>query len=219
MRCSDCSAEVKPIIAIDIDGVLGDYHSHFLNFLHNYLYIEDWPEEKGWYNGDRKFSYWVSMTYGISIEEYRKIKLAYRQGAMKRTMPIFRGAQALCWVVRDAGAELWLTTTRPYLSLDGVVPDTVAWLAHHDIQYDGLLFDDDKYQVLAERVDKERVVNILDDQIDMLNAAAAIYGFGVPVLVRNPYNSAVHAVLSADLDACVDIVKRDIEVWKVDHAS
>ena len=216
MRCTSCGQEIKPVVAIDIDGTLGDYHGHFLRFLEAYFYLD----EQGWtYDGSNKFSRWCMSVYGVTLEQYRQAKLAYRQGGMKRTMPIFTGAQALCWVARDSGAELWLTTTRPYLSLDGVVPDTIAWLKHHEIEYDGLLFDDDKYTKLADRIDSERVVAVLDDQGDMINSAAILFGLETPILVRTQWNAALRAIIMADLDACADILKRRIEVWRIDNAT
>lgn len=215
MRCTNCSMELKPIVALDIDGTLGDYHGHFINFMDAYLGTAESPAS---YDGTTSFSNWCMALKGITLEQYRDIKLAYRQGAQKRSMPIFDGARALCWSIRDRGGELWLTTTRPYLSLDGVIKDTVFWLDHYEIEYDGLLYDDDKYKVLAERVDPARVVAVLDDQYDMYDAAEEAFGMHVPILVRGHYNRAVRRVMMCDLDSAADIIRHRIQGWELAHA-
>lgn len=193
MRCTSCSQEVKPIVAIDIDGVLGDYHGHFLRFACEY-----WGHnlEKllqlslNMYDGSIPFREYFAVAFGVSIKDYRKTKLAYRQGGMKRSMPITEGASHLCDAVRGE-SELWLTTTRPYLSLDGVIEDTMFWLDLHQIRYDGLLFDDEKYKVLIQRVDPERIVAIVDDLDEMYDAASNLYGESIPILYLNKYNKVM----------------------------
>lgn len=219
MLCSNCHAPIKPVVAVDIDGTLGDYHGHFLRF------AAEWTG-KGlealldgsvhMYGGAFPFRQYCKNLFDIDDATYRQIKLAYRQGGMKRSMPIKFGAQALCWAIRDAGAELWVTTTRPYLSLDNIVPDTVEWLRRYEIEYEYMLFDADKYAVLADRVDSRRVVAVLDDLGEMYDAAAAVLHFGgdVPILVQGQFNYQVRRPIMASLDACADIVLARIKWWQ-----
>jgi hypothetical protein len=219
MICSKCSEVIRPIVAVDIDGTLADYHGSLLRFADQYtgldLELPSWSMTGG-YDANFSFREWVKKQYGISEDEYRLIKLAHRQGAHKRFMPIFDGARALCWSIRDAGAELWITTTRPFLSLDNVVPDTVEWLRRHEIEYDGMLFDDDKYRVLSEQVDYSRVVAIFDDlakQVYWANMYFPSRGW----LVRGDWNHGVRAPLQCDLDSAADIAKNVITTWKGIH--
>jgi hypothetical protein len=221
MLCSKCSETVTPVVAIDIDGTLGDYHNHFIDFATDYF---AWESDQMWYarayNGDGSFRTWVTRTTEITDQQWHEVKLAYRQGGMKRTMPIKTGAQALCWAVKDAGAELWITTTRPYLSLDNIVPDTVEWLRRNEIKYDGMLFDELKYEQFAQRIDTTRVVAVLDDLQEMCEAAAAAlhYGNDVPILIRNNWNSAMRWPVTAHLDGATDIVLDRIEWWRHAYA-
>lgn len=211
MKCSECFHEVKPVVALDIDGTLGDYHEHFLRFAEAYFGLEGY-----WLDYDAhlwSFSVWWASRHDKTISDYRQAKLAYRQGGMKRTMPIFTGAQALCWAIRDAGAELWVTTTRPYLSLDNIVPDTVEWLRRHEIEYDGMLFDDDKYEQLANRVDPERVVAIFDDTPELYDAAEQLFP-GCTWLVKGFGNKGVVRNAMCDLDAAADLATNAIHTWK-----
>ncbi len=186
MLCSKCSEQLKPIVAVDIDGTLGDYHEHFHAFAEAYVGRPLGRASTDCYNGDDEFSEYLQLDKAL----YRQIKLAYRQGGLKRSMPLFPQAKNLMWWLRQEGVEIWVTTTRPYLRLDGIDPDTREWLRRNDIPYDGLLYDEDKYQVLAERVDPARVVAIVDDLPEQCRAANAAFSRNIAVLVSTRYNAA-----------------------------
>lgn len=191
MLCSRCSEVLKPVVAVDIDGTLGDYHGHFWNFACNWLGSSGpaYMSGLGKYDGSLSYSTWFCSEHQIAdLTTFRAIKLAYRQGGMKRTMPMWEFAPELCKNVMDAGAELWLTTTRPYLSLDGIDRDTRSWLERHGIPYDHLMYDEHKYPVLNERVHAERVIAVVDDEYEQCAMAAQIWGKHVPVQRGIPYN-------------------------------
>lgn len=217
VKCSSCSRTVKPVVAVDIDGTLGDYHSHFLRFLEDYLGYEPLDPNPR-YLGKSPFKSWCMDLYGISEAQWRDIKLAYRQGAQKRSMPIFDWAQPLTGVVRWEGAELWITTTRPYLRLDNIDPDTREWLARNGIDYDGLIYDKYKYRILAEQVDPERVVAVVDDLSDKVEEAQSVFGAAVPILRAGNYNSVGGtSLVCGDLRAITSLIVERIQRWKELH--
>jgi len=166
MQCSKCNEPLKPVVALDIDGTLGDYHFHFLAFADKWLCK---------YGGSRIMDYYgdTDLATHLKIDKrtYREVKLAYRQGGMKRSMPIYPGAWRLTECLHMAGVEVWLTTTRPYLRLDNIDPDTREWCRRNDIKFDGLLYDEDKYARLVEIVGAERIVAVLDDDLEQVMRA------------------------------------------------
>jgi hypothetical protein len=171
-------AILRPVIALDIDGTLGYYHEHFLRFASEWLQR---PLASSWLGGE---PFWRML--GTSKATYRQIKLCYRQGGMKRSMPVREGAAELARAVRAAGAEVWVCTTRPYLRLDNIDPDTRFWLRHQGIQYDGVLFGENKYRDLAQLVGIERVVAVLDDEPEQCSRAEAL---GLPTrIIDRKYN-------------------------------
>jgi hypothetical protein len=170
------------VVALDIDGTLGDYHGHFWEFACSYL-GRDLPAN--WPGLPRNWEDYL----GITQFTYREIKLAYRQGGMKRNMPVYDGASALTRKMRDWGCEVWITTTRPYNRLDSVDPDTREWLRRHDIHYDHLLYDDDKYGRLAELVDSERVLLVYEDLPSQCKRASELFGFATVLMRYNTHNS------------------------------
>jgi hypothetical protein len=126
---------------------------------------------------------------GMSKTTYRQCKLAYRQGGLKRSMPVYEGAPEMTHEFRKDGAEVWLCTTRPYLRLDNIDPDTRHWLRRNHIQWDGVIFGPHKYNDLVRQVPKASVIAVLDDLPEQCAAANSL---GLPVSVRNqPYNKDV----------------------------
>jgi hypothetical protein len=157
----------KPVVAIDIDGTLGDYHGHFLDFAERYFgrsFIAPDAMNPG-------LRLWEHME--IPLHQYREAKLAYRQGGFKRWMPVYDGAAELTRAVRASGAEVWICTTRPYLRLDNIDPDTREWLGRNGIKYDAVLFGDDKYTELVRQVGRSRIAAVLDDLPECLTEAHA----------------------------------------------
>lgn len=176
----------KPIVALDIDGTLGDYHGHFLRF------AEQWtgkamPKAKD--NPGLPLYKFMHVTKPT----YRACKLAYRQGGMKRSMPVYSGAAELTRYVRAKGAEVWICTTRPYLRLDNIDPDTRHWLRRNRIQYDGVLFGEKKYRDLAE-IAGERVLMVVDDLPEMVEAARKYLPSAATLMRDQPYNRHYHEV-------------------------
>jgi hypothetical protein len=135
-------------------------------------------------------------------------------------MPVYLGASELTQQIRSAGAEVWLCTTRPYLRLDNVDPDTREWLRRNRIQYDALLFDPahkedgTKYHELARQA-KERVASVVDDLPEMIEAASEAFPGMGPILRDQPYNR--HYENARRSGSCEEIwiqVKHDIDRWK-----
>jgi hypothetical protein len=109
---------------------------------------------------------------------------------MKRTMPPYGDARWFLQRLREDGFEIWLTTTRPYLRLDNVDPDTREWLRRQDMTYDGLLYDEDKYRRLIDIVGLERIVLVIEDLADKYDRAEEL---GLPVvLINRPHNRATY---------------------------
>lgn len=186
MKCTSCKETIAPVVAIDIDGTLGDYHGHFARFAAGYTdetphMLAHWLD----YDGSVPYSEWL----GMGKDEYRQIKLAYRQGGMKRTMPVYDDVRGLFQMLRQEGAEIWITTTRPYLRLDNIDPDTREWATRNGLTYDFLLYDEEKYLQLEDRVGVGRVAAILEDDPEQIDMANVVYPHGVAVQAWHQHNS------------------------------
>jgi hypothetical protein len=220
MKCSECHREIKPVVAIDIDGTLGDYHDHFIDFAVRWL-GHGYAKPKGsWaYDGSESHRDWFTRTMDVDVTTFRAIKLAFRQGGMKRTMPIYRESTPTINYVRELGAEVWLTTTRPWERFDRVDPDTRHWLSEHQIEFDGLIYDDAKMTALAERVDVERVVAVVDDLIEVLEEANQAFPNAVTILRKTIHNRGVHWKNEGYMDAIRQWIEDGIKQWRATYES
>jgi hypothetical protein len=218
MKCTSCREEIKPVVAIDIDGTMGQYHYHFLRFAADYL---GEPVSTG-YEGQIFFKQWFKTTYRVDNNVWHDIKLAYRQGGMKRTMAPYNDARKLCDAIRHTGAELWVTTTRPYIRHDNIDPDTRHWLERHSIMYDYLLYDGHKYAKLAQLVGRQRVCAVLDDLPEEIMEARDLFGTDVPVWRKNEWNGAWRAcptISISELVSAKNVILSQIELWKEKNAT
>lgn len=173
-----------PVVAIDIDGTLGDYHGHFLRFAADW-YGREMPDAQQINPGLPLHKFMRT-----SKSTYRACKLAYRQGGLERSMPVYDGANELCRQIRATGTELWLCTTRPYLKLDSQSPNTTHWLRRNHIQFDHMLSGPNKYRDLVKQVGKNLIVAVLDDLPEMIYQASDL---GLWTMIRDqPYNKHVN---------------------------
>lgn len=200
-----------PIVAVDIDGTLADYHKHFLEFAEKWIGRAMPPPNK------MNPGMHLSEFMGVDPHLYRECKLAFRQGGLKRWMPVYAGAQQMIQGIRDLGAEVWICTTRPYLRLDNIDPDTREWLSRNRIAYDAVLFGDEKYLELKRQAG-ERVAVVFDD---LPEQCAVAFGYGFKVCIRDqPYNLHYNRKAIARVQSCYEmavIAKEEIEHWRAEH--
>ena len=214
MICSNCSEKVRPVVAIDIDGTLGNYHAHFLQFAEMWMGRSIEPYRM-YYTGQTGFGDWFTTTYGMDWTTFRQIKLAFRQGGMKRNMPVFDGAPEFVRWLDDIGLEVWLTTTRPHERFDRVDPDTIEWLRRNGIEFAGLLYSDDKIEDLYERVDPARVLAVLDDQEDILTDVDRVFGRGIGIKRMTDWNESWTWYRQAtSLDHAYRLIRDRLDTWQ-----
>lgn len=206
---------IKPVVALDIDGTSGDYHGHFLRFAQEW-YGREMPDPQT--NTDGLPLY---KLMGTSKAKYRQCKLAFRQGGLKRSMPCYPGMRELTMAIRKAGAEVWICTTRPYLRLDNIDPDTREWLRRNGLQHDAVLYGEHKYRSLAKVVGADNVIAVVDDLPEMTRQAQDAR---VPlVLLRDqPYNRNVKPLDTYDVrvhgaESMSNLILPRIAEWKRSH--
>lgn len=205
-----------PVVGLDIDGTLGDYHSHFLWFAQQW-FGRDFPPP-----GEINPGLPLSKFMGIPHHEYQECKLAYRQGGLKRFMPCYPYAAELTQNIRATGTHVWICTTRPYLRLDNIDPDTREWLRRNAIQYDAVIWEGlgegteaTKYHDLVDQVGLSRIVAVCDDLPEQ-TADAQRQGIGQVYLRDQPYNRdrqvpGMRVKSLSDLWLNLEI---DIDLWK-----
>lgn len=205
------SSRRKPVFGLDIDGTLGDFHGHFLR------YAEGWLGKPVDLNYDARTPLYRHLH--ISKQTYRQIKLAYRMGGLKRSMPALPWASDLTRTLRSWGAEVYICTTRPYLSHDNIDTDTRHWLRRSAIACKGIIWGEHKYRELARTVGRNRIVTVLDDIPEMCEQAKRI---GIdPVFAIRPHNLLQWEMqmserwdAASDFEETVLVLKEHLENWR-----
>ncbi|QKY78597.1 phosphatase [Streptomyces phage Dryad] len=197
-----------PLVALDLDGTLGDYHRHFERF------AQMWTGREIVWDPEIVGPFYKQL--GMSKAVYRQCKLAYRMGGMKRSIPMFEGADVLSRAIRGAGVAIAACTTRPYLAMSTIDLDTQHWLKRNGIQVDHILYGEHKYRDLVKSVGKDRVVCALDDDLSQLGIAMRL---GVtPILRRNEANKGYEQELGrwfvSDLHQAQEVILHLIEQHK-----
>jgi hypothetical protein len=213
MRCSECSREIKPVVSVDIDGVLGEYHDHFVNFAQ-------------WYTGETlRWDYpgeplEFSEHLRLRKELYREIKMAYRQGGMKRSMPLRPGARLFMDHLSKIDVEVWIATTRPWQRLDNIDPDTRHWLDRNTLTYEYMIYGEDKYSQLTQLVDRERLIMIVEDEYTQCGRAQDLTDMSTVWQPDSVHTSAMPWPNQfKTFFELTKIIDKKLEEWRKEHAT
>lgn len=175
-------SRTEPVVVLDIDGTLGDYHAHFLRFAEGWL-GKEMPDPAA-----LNPALPLHKHMKVSKARYRECKLSYRRGGLKRSMPVHEGARELSVALRRGGARVWVATTRPFKSMENIDADTTEWLRRNRIQFDDILWGEHKYRNVVRLAgqSKRDVLYGIDDLPEMIWQAD---GLSVPTLIMDqPYN-------------------------------
>ena len=197
---------LAPVVGLDIDGTLADYYEHMRWFAE--LYKQE-PVTLDWSRTDTAE---FSEALGLRKDEYRQIKLAYRQGGMKRSLPLLdQNMGVAVKAIRAGGIQVWITTTRPWQRLDNIDPDTQFWLNRNLGRVDGVIFGEEKYMDLRDIVGPERILGVVDDLPENVVAAMSL-GLNAALAVGD-HNAAFRSVREVPLVANSNDLMRTVFGW------
>lgn len=195
---------LAPIIALDIDGTSGDYYEHFRWFAE--LYTQEKQEIHWDYSDHAEFNEALNM----NKELYRQIKLAYRQGGMKRSLPPFPEIRRFVETIRANGVQVWIATTRPWQRLDNIDPDTQFWINRNLGRVDGVIYGEDKYLDLQDiaKARGQRIIGVFDDLPENIVAAQSL---GLRAVLREGgHNVAFRRVRTNTITAANSLTMLDL---------
>ncbi len=180
------------IVGVDIDGTLADYPASYVEFMGDVL-RNKYPEYYARYlkiraTGMPIDNYDIGAFFELPYDVARDVKDLYRQTGQKRFIGVCPGAKVLLDALKAQGYTVVLLTARPYEVYKRMFADTISWLRNADLQYDGLIFDENKEERLVKEFGAENVKFFVDDVVGNVNAIAEK---GIRCyLVNKPYNLA-----------------------------
>ena len=165
----------EKIAVVDIDGVLADYPSCFI----------EWVKE------NKDFSFDLSVREDDPLH-WRSLKHEYRMSGIKRDLPVVNGAPAFVRKLKEKGYFVLIATSRPVSLYPHLTFDTIYWLKTNEIEYDYLLFSDveEKVSVLKDLL--KNVACVFDDEQETIDEfkKQGINAFKIS-LNKNPFKELI----------------------------
>ncbi len=141
----------EKVAILDIDGILYPWPKEFLRFC---LY----------YNINYKFKNLYDFESSIDLSERLKIKDEYRKSGIKATANVIDGAVEFTNKLKELGYTIILVTARPYQKYQRIYADTLQWLNNHKIQFDAIIWEEQKEKYLIEKFPNAKFV--VEDDIE-----------------------------------------------------
>lgn len=160
----------QKVVGIDIDGVLGMYHFWFTEYCKQIwgVAVDDFDDIKEF----------------VGQDKYEMIKAAYRQSGWKAKMPAVPGASEFTKRLKEDGYQIIILTARPYKKYTRIYPDTLEFLRNNDIQFDAIIWDEDKHLKIIKQFPNMEFM-IEDTPSIALEVAKAGYPVYMPSGVNN----------------------------------
>ena len=158
------------ICALDIDGVIVDFPTCYINFINKEL--------------GTKFNTMFDVNKKLSKKQLMDIKDKYRKSGAKQSVGVLPEAKKLITSLKQMGYSIVLLTKRPYKKYLRIFADTKINLDNNGIKYDAILFDSEKHKRIVKEFPKLHF--IVEDNKNISNEVGA---WGVKsFLIDNIYN-------------------------------
>lgn len=143
------------VALVDIDGVISNYPSVFIE----------------WFNNETNSEY-ITL-YKIksdNIKLYHAMKHRYRTEGLKRKLGRRVGAREFLIKLKENNVSIILLTSRPYKKYGRIYSDTLYWLKINRIPYDAILWSENKAKYAMNKLSKCNIVCCIDDQLEQVNS-------------------------------------------------
>lgn len=150
----------RPAIVVDIDGVLADYITTFVEWAENRRIISATMAS----TLRRTRPYIDAASLGMDLDSYIGVRHAFRcsgQHAMLQTMPLAR--EFTLWA-KGCNYAIILLTSRPIDSYPNLHGETLTWLKRWGIPYDCVWWTREKGELVLERDMVKHVAFAVDDE-------------------------------------------------------
>jgi hypothetical protein len=160
----------RPCVVIDIDNVLCDYITGFLDWLQQ----TQKPVPVDFNHLRRTRPFLNARVMGVTDEEWRQWQHEFRVSGYKRTLPVFNDAYTFLYRMRVDGYQIVLLTARPIDKYPNIFTDTIFWLNENKLPYDFVWWATDKAERLSQVAGfREHVRFAVDDDIRYVEQFAA----------------------------------------------
>lgn len=147
----------KKIAFVDIDGVMGNWTKKYLSFINN-MYGTNYDNL---YEAEHGFT---------DLQTKYITKKEFRISGLKRELELMDDAKLFLDKLKENNYYIVLVTARPYKQVNKLYYDTMVWLKNNNLQYDTVIFDEQKEKFIIDHFSNTRKYSfIIDDDIDNCN--------------------------------------------------
>lgn len=152
----------RPVAIVDIDDVLADFPEVFLRYLME-LTGRPWNLSSGQYGLEASVIEQFGQLEGNKIISDFYINRKERYLTKLKRVP---GSQEYIKYLKNRGYYLHALTGRPARMFDGVVEDSLQWLARNDYQFDAVSFTRSKGQFVKWFYGEVKPAIAIEDNLD-----------------------------------------------------
>jgi uncharacterized HAD superfamily protein len=173
----------RKVVGVDIDGVLAQYPKSLIDFVN---------EQKGTcFTVDDVTSYDIFSDLGIDFMEGKELRHQYRESGKKKFIEAYPEASYFLKKLKQMGYVVVLLTARPYEKYKRIFADTQYWLRSNELEYDMILWDENKGERLVKEFGAENIEFFVDD---VAKNANDISDMGIKCyLINKAYNEHIYA--------------------------
>lgn len=144
----------KPVVLVDLDGVLNEYPGPYLEFIRGKTGVE-WA--------------WENLKRRENREVDQRWKHEYRTSGIKRRLPAIQDNVEAVRSLAAHGHDIVIMSQRPYHKYLRIYGDTLFWLAEHNVPFRKLVFVESKEDRLQFADLKDRISFAVDDDPDVVD--------------------------------------------------
>lgn len=177
------------VAVVDIDGVLADFVTGFLAWLHKYT-NEPTIRTRVAHLLTRRDVWLNAQELGVTGEEWENLSHEFRTSGMMQMLPAFNPARAFLDWCRSQGWGIVLLTSRPIDKYPNLYADTLKWLTSRELKYDFLWWASNKAERLNEKGVMKNVALYVDDEPRYALPVAA-HGVRTFLITQDPSSELV----------------------------
>lgn len=207
----------RKIAICDIDGVLGDYPSTFLEYVkskelgHHKQFSSE--EIKMFDNGAVSdidlYRYLRGVVSQDTLKEYKHL---YRSYGLTREELVEEGAREFLDSLRKRGYYIVLLTSRPFDKYKSLYLDTFIWLTQHNLTFDMLVNDSKKRDKVSELLKSSQVEFIVDDDPRLISGLESLENLKKIYILDKPYNrNLIESSKMIRVSKLSEIIKKECE--------
>lgn len=148
----------KKIAFIDIDGVIATWPKDFIDFVNSKI--------------KSKYNNLQDLEIEVPKKTIYELKKMYRLSGIKRNLGMVEGSKELLKTLKSQGFFIILITARPYKQIFRIYSDTLAWLKNNELQYDAIIWEEEKEKYIIKNFSDNEIKFVLDDNISNCNILA-----------------------------------------------